>query len=183
PDDRAAFEERSARAVASRVPYDVSFRAVLCDGTVKYLHGVGKPLFEESGQVTEYIGVTTDETERIRANTALQEAQAELARVARLTTMGELAASIAHEINQPLAAVVANGNAALRWLARSPPKLQEAEETLRAIIHAGNRAGDVIGRVRALLRNRKPEYAGLDVNEAIREVLGLTGSALGSRDV
>ena len=130
-------------------PFDILFRAVLRDGTIKHLHSVGKPI-EESGEVVEYIGVTMDETERVRANAAMHEAQAELARVARLTTMGELAASIAHEINQPLAAVVANGNAALRWLAHAPPNLEETRDLLNAIVKQGNRASEVIGRIRSL---------------------------------
>jgi PAS domain S-box-containing protein len=183
PEDRAPFEEISQRAVENNEAYDIPFRALIGNGTIKYLHHVGKPSFETAGQVVEYIGVTMDETDRIRASAAAQEAQAELARVARLTTMGELAASIAHEINQPLAAVIASGNAALRWLARAEPNLQEAKEALSAVVKEGNRASDVIGRVRALLRNRKPEYEPLDINEAIREVLGFTGHALRSRDV
>ena len=96
----------------------------------------GKP-FERSGDVVEYIGVTIDETERFRANAAMHEAQAELARVARLTTMGELAASIAHEIKQPLAAVVTYGNGALRWLAHAPPNLEETRDALKAIVAGG----------------------------------------------
>ena len=183
PEDRALFEEISQRAVKSERAYDILFRAVIGNGTIKYLHHVGKPNFETAGQVVEYIGVTMDETDRIRASAAAQEAHAELARVARLTTMGELAASIAHEINQPLAAVIASGSAALRWLARTPPNLQEAKEALDAVVKQGSRASEVIGRVRALLRNWKPEYVALNVNEAIREVLGLTGHALRSRDV
>ena len=109
PEDRTSLEENSIRAVQEGRAYNIPFRAVLRDGTLKHLHSVGQPAFEESGDVVEYIGVTMDETERVRANAAVHEAQAELARVARLTTMGELAASIAHEINQPLAAVVNNG--------------------------------------------------------------------------
>jgi PAS domain-containing protein len=93
PEDRAKLEEESARAVRNKEPYDILFRAVLRDGTIKHLHSVGKPQIEEAGAVVEYIGVTMDETEHVRANAAMQEAQAELARVARLTTMGELAAS------------------------------------------------------------------------------------------
>jgi C4-dicarboxylate-specific signal transduction histidine kinase len=156
---------------------------VLRDGTIKHLHSVGNPVFEDSGEVVEYIGVTTDETERVRANAAVQDVQAELARVARLTTMGELAASIAHDINQPLAAVVANGNAALRWLAHTPPNLKETKEALKGIIKEGNRASEVIGRIRALLKHHKPEYIGLDINDVIREVLTLAVSALRSRAV
>jgi C4-dicarboxylate-specific signal transduction histidine kinase len=156
---------------------------VLRDGTVKHLHTVGKPQIEESGAVVEYIGVTMDETERVRANAAMNEAQAELARVARLTTMGELAASIAHEINQPLAAVVASGNAALRWMAHVPPNLEETRDAIRAILNEGYRASEVTGRIRSLFKHREPDYVELDVNNAIRDVLELTVSALRSRDV
>ena len=108
--------------------------------------------------MVEYIGVSMDVTERKRAEAALQEAQAELARASRLTTIGELAASIAHEINQPLAAVVANGSASLRFLARDTPDLEEAREALNCIVKDAKRASDVIGRIRAMLRNR---HAGL----------------------
>ena len=130
-------KEFSLARCGNKQAYDILFRAVMRDGTIKYLHSVGKPQFEESGEVVEYIGVTMDETDRVRANAAVQEAQAELARVARLTTMGELAASIAHEINQPLAAVVANGNAALRWLARALPIWKKPRAALKAIVNGG----------------------------------------------
>ena len=183
PEDRAALEENSLRAVRNKRPYDSLFRAVLRDGTIKHLHSVGKPQIEESGDVVEYIGVTMDETERVRASAVMHEAQAELARVARLTTMGELAASIAHEINQPLAAVVISGNAALRWLAHAPPNLEEIRALLDDIIAESNRASEVIGRIRSLLKHSKPEYGELDINQAIREVLELTVSTLQRRDV
>lgn len=183
PEDREAWQDAAARAVREKKPYDVSFRAVLGDGTIKHIHTVGYPMLDEAGEVIEVIGVSTDETERIRAQAAMEAAQAELARVARLTTMGELAASIAHEVNQPLAAVVANGNAALRWLDRPAPELGEAKEALEGVVEEGKRASEVIGRIRSFLRNRKPDYAATDVNEAIREVLALTRHAMRSRNV
>ena len=156
PDDRSSLDEASKRAVHEKKTYDIPFRAVLRDGTIKHLHSVGRPVFKELGEVVEYIGVTTDETERIRATAAVYEAQAELARIARLTTMGELTASIAHEINQPLAAVIASGTAALRWLDRPIPDLEEATEALKNIISEGNRASEVIERIRAFLKHRTP---------------------------
>ena len=97
--------------------------------------------------------------------------------------MGELAASIAHEINQPLTAVVNNGNAALRWLARDTPNLAEAEAALKDIVKEGTRASEVIGRIRGLLRHDKQEYVELDVNGAIREVVALTMGAMQSRGI
>jgi PAS domain S-box-containing protein len=183
PEDRTLLEEESRRAVCEKRAYSIPFRAVLRDGTIKHIHSVGKPIFEEAGDVVEYIGVSMDETERKRGEAALHEAQAELARVARLTTMGELAAAIAHEINQPLAAVVTNGNASLRWLARDTPNLEEAQQAVNRIVKEANRASDVIGRIRTLLRNDKPEFVGLNINDAIRDVLTLAQSALQSRGV
>jgi C4-dicarboxylate-specific signal transduction histidine kinase len=117
-----------------------------------------------------------DLTERKRAEEALRDAQAELARVARLTTMGELAASIAHEINQPLAAVATNADACLRWLNRHEPNLDEARAAISRIAMVTARAGDVIRGLRALAAKSGPELATLNLNDAIQEVLMLTRS-------
>ena len=117
-------------------------------------------------------------TERRRAEEALREAQAELAHVTRVTILGELAASIAHEINQPLAAVITNGSACLRWLAGATPNLDEAREAIARIIRDGNRASDVIGRIRALVKKSGTEQVRLDINEVIQEVVGLIQSEI-----
>jgi C4-dicarboxylate-specific signal transduction histidine kinase len=117
-----------------------------------------------------------DITDRKRAEEALRNAEAELARVARLTTMGELAASIAHEINQPLAAVVTNASASLHWLNREEPDLDEARQAISRIARDGTRAGDVIRGLRALAKQSGPELARIDINETIQEVLFLTRS-------
>jgi NO-binding membrane sensor protein with MHYT domain len=110
--------------------------------------------------------------------TALEETRSELARMSRIATMGELAATIAHEINQPLAAVVTNSSAALRWLAMQPPNLEEARHALSHSIREANRASEVITRIRGLLKKGTPELSQLDVNEVIREVLRLAGNEL-----
>ena len=183
PDDRPLVETISAGAVRSGQPYDIPYRIVLNDGSIKHLHMVGNPVFHESGEVREYIGVTVDVTDRKRAETALQEAQSELARVARLTTMGEFAASIAHEINQPLAAIVAHGQAARRWLNRDRPNLLEAKEAMASAVDAANRTSEVMGRIRSLLRNDEPEYSAIDINSVIRDVLTLTNLTLQTRNV
>jgi signal transduction histidine kinase len=114
-----------------------------------------------------------DITERKQTEEELRKTQVELAHVTRVMTMGELAASIAHEVNQPLAAIVTNGNACLRWLAGESPNLDEARETARRIVRDGNRAGDVIGRIRTLLRKTGTEKELLDMNQVIREVVAL----------
>jgi PAS domain S-box-containing protein len=183
PDDRPSLEMISASAVRSGKPYDIPFRIILNDGSIKHLHSVGKPVFHESGKVREYIGVTMDVTDRKRTEAALQEAQSELARVARLTTIGEFAASIAHDIIQPLAATVANGEAARRWLNRDVPNIVEAQEAITSAVNAADRASEVITRIRALLRNDKAEYLAVDINSVIRDVVTLTNSTLQGRNV
>jgi signal transduction histidine kinase len=112
--------------------------------------------------------------ERKQAEEALRKAQADLAHVTRVMTLGELTTSIAHEVNQPLAGVVTNGNACLRWLTRDPPNLDEVRECLRRIIRDGHRASDVIARLRALVKKSIPAKAPLDLSDTIQEVLAMT---------
>jgi PAS domain S-box-containing protein len=131
------------------------------------------PFLDERGEVAGVNGVAINVTERKRAEEALRQAQAELAHVTRVLTLGELAASIAHEVNQPLAAVTTNGNAGLRWLARQPPNLEEARECLQRIIRDANRASEVIARVRAPLRKAEPQKARLAINDVVAEVIAL----------
>lgn len=109
----------------------------------------------------------------MQASEALREAQAELAHVNRVTAMGQLAASITHEVTQPITAVVTNAHAALRWLRAEPPNIEEVRQTLGLIVNEGNRAGDVIGRIRALIKKAPPRKDGLGINEAILEVIAL----------
>jgi PAS domain S-box-containing protein len=183
PDDRPSLEMMSASAVRSAKPYDIPFRIILNDGSIKHLHSVGNPVFHESGQVREYIGVTMDVTDRKRIEAALQEAQSELARAARLTMMGEFAASIAHEFNQPLTAIVTHAQAARRWLNRDVPNLVSTQECITSVVNAADRASEVINRIRALLRNDKPEYLAVDINSVIQDIVTLTNSTLQVRNV
>jgi C4-dicarboxylate-specific signal transduction histidine kinase len=118
--------------------------------------------------------ILRDITESKRASEKLQKTQAELAHLSRITTMGELAASIAHEINQPIAAMVTNGNAAMRWLSHNPPDLEGAEEALGCIVRDANRAAQVIWRIRSLLAKTPTPMVELNVNDVIREVMALT---------
>jgi two-component system, LuxR family, sensor kinase FixL len=143
------------------------------DGTQEVVASRWSLQRDEQGLPTAILETNNDITERKRADEALHKTQAELAHVTRVATLGELTASIAHEVNQPLAAIVTNGNACLRWLAGDSPNLDEARETARRIIRDGNRAGDVIGRIRTLSRKTGTEKELLDMNQAIREVVAL----------
>ena len=155
----AIFEGLHRRKDGSTFPVEVSIKQVHLDRTYR-------------------VSLARDITERKRAEQELQESQAALARVTRIVAMGELTASIAHEINQPLAAVATNASASLHWLDANPPNLDEARKAVTGAVREANRASDVIARVRSLLTKATPQMGSLDVNEVIREVLALVRSEL-----
>jgi PAS domain S-box-containing protein len=163
-------------AVGERRDFDCEFRIVRPDGFIRYVHSLGRPVLDGSGGLLEYVGTVVDLTERRSAEQALLAAREELGRVNRAMTVGELTASIAHELNQPLAAVVANASACERWLAASPVNEPEARAALRRIVRDANRASDVIARIRALLIRRGPQKAELRLGELIAEVMSLVES-------
>ena len=138
-------------------------------------------MFDVQGGFHGYRGVSSDVTAAVRAEQAEQallEAQAELAHVARVTTLGELAGSIAHEINQPLSGIITNAGTCLRMLAADPPNVDGARETVRRTIRDGNRAADVISRLRALFSKKAATTELVDLNEATREVMALSRGEL-----
>jgi PAS domain S-box-containing protein len=156
------------------------------DGSPVYVRSSGKPLFDASGNFLGYRGTGTDITATIRADhaeQALREAQAELARVTRVTMLGELTASIAHEVNQPLAAVIANAEACLRWLDRETPDLAAARRSVEWAISDASRASDVVRGVRALANKTDMERVPLDVNDIVREVIALVRRELVSHSI
>jgi len=155
------------------------------DGTLRIVSASGKPVFDSEGRFTGYRGVARDITELRRAEEMLRDreqrirdAQLELARVTRVTTLGELTASIAHEINQPLAAIVADANASLNWLAPPDPDVDRVRDSLDAIIKDGHRAGEVIQRIRQLTTKGEIQKGAVDVNGVIRDVMPLLRSEL-----
>jgi PAS domain S-box-containing protein len=153
---------------------DFVYSAARGDGSAIYIQASGKPFFDAQGNFLGYRGVSTDITAAVRADQAeeaLRKVQAELAHVTRLTTLGELAASIAHEVNQPLAAIVTNGDACLRWLARDAPQLDEARDAVEHMISDGNRAAEIIRRVRALSKKTATQKVPLPINEIIEDVI------------
>jgi signal transduction histidine kinase len=177
PDDRVALRRLIGRASRESMDVDYEHRLLLPDGSVKHVHVIARPVTGGAGGLA-YIGAIQDVTQRRRADDALRHAQAELARVARLTTMGELTASLAHEINQPLTAIMSNGVAGLRWLKRDTPDLAEAQNALQQIVQDAARAGEVIRGIRALAMKSGPQLITLDVNGVIQEVLALTRGEL-----
>src|SRR5262245_18750077 len=174
PDDLARFMDEWRAALAEVRPLETEARLRRADGEYRWLLIRAVPLRDETGKVVKWYGTSTDVEDLKRAEEALSKSHAELAHVTRVMTMGELAASIAHEVNQPLSAIVNNGSACLRWLNGAAPDLDEAREAARRIIRDGNRAGEVITRIRALLRKTDAEKARLDINQTIREVVKLT---------
>ena len=192
-EDRLLVLKTIEEATRVRRSFDLEFRIVSPDGVLKYIQCSGRPVVHGSDQVDEYIGAIMDITEQKRAEEELRrreadlrKVQGELAHVTRVTTMGELAASIAHEVNQPIAGVVINGNACLRWLARikdDSVNLAEAREALQRIIRDGSRAGEVIARIRALFKKAETTKGPLDINEAIREVIGLARSEMDKKRI
>jgi C4-dicarboxylate-specific signal transduction histidine kinase len=146
---------------------------LLPDGSVRYLQVVARALEKAESGDLEFVGAVMDVTERKRAEQALHRSQAELAHVSRVTTLGELLASIAHETNQPLTAIVADASASLNRLAAVDPDLEEVRDALNAIVAEGHRAGDVIQRIRQLATKTDPCRAPLDLNDVIRGVVPL----------
>ncbi|MEH2559248.1 PAS domain S-box-containing protein [Bradyrhizobium algeriense] len=171
PDDRARVQQTIDCASSDGKDFEHGYRLLMPDGAVKHVHATGHAVTDASGGV-EFVGAVTDVTARKQAEVELHEAQTNLAHVARVTALGEMAASIAHEVNQPLAAVVTNAAACLRWLDREPANLKEARGTLRSIINDGNRAGEVIQRIRALV-NKTTDRKALHINEVVNEVMSL----------
>jgi C4-dicarboxylate-specific signal transduction histidine kinase len=173
PDDRKLVERILESAVRDKSDFSIEARLLLPDRSVRYFDSVGRPLINGSGDL-EFIGTILDITDRKNAEEKLELAQSQLSHMARVTTMGELAASIAHEMNQPLAAVVTDGSAALRWLSGPEPNLEEARDALARIVKEANRAGHVLAGVRAFMKKSQPNKATVHMNEVIGEVLALT---------
>jgi C4-dicarboxylate-specific signal transduction histidine kinase len=177
-EDWEKLMEAFQRAIRDKTDFETDSREVLPDGSAKFLHIVGHPVLNAAGEVVELVGSTMDVTERKQTEDALQKAQAHLTHMTHLTTMGELAASIAHEVNQPLAAVVANADVCLRWLNRESPDLDEAREAVRRIIRDGNRGSAVIAKIRALVKKEPPASLRLNLNDVIQEIIALNKTSL-----
>src|SRR5580692_9378132 len=178
-DDQAKVREAVETAGREKAEFELDYRIVHPGGEIRDIHAVGHPVPSTSGDFAEFVGTVIDITERKRAEAErerLRQALADLAHINRVTTMGELTASLAHEVNQPIAAAVTNANTCLRWLTRNVPDLEEARAAAMRIVKDGTRAADIISRIRLLFKKGIPEWELVDPNQVIREMIALLRS-------
>ena len=173
PDDLPKLDAAWRAHLATGKPFEIEHRLRRADGEYRWFFFRRVPLRDENGQVIRWYGAAHDIDDQKRAGRALQTAQAELAHVTRVTTLGEMSASITHEVNQPLAAIVTNSEAALRWLGRDVPDLEEARAAIGQVVKEGRRAGEVIRRIREFSKKADPQMARLDINEVLEEAVTL----------
>jgi PAS domain S-box-containing protein len=172
PDDTALVKQALERALHQGNDLDFDHRLLLPDGCVKYVRVVAHASIDESGSI-EFVGAAMDVTAAKEAEEELRQAQADLAHVNRVTTMGELTASLAHEVNQPIAAAVTNAQTCVRWLAGDIPNLDKARAAAMRIVEDGTRAADIINRIRQFFTKGAPQRESVDVNDLIREMIVL----------
>lgn len=177
PEDLSLLEKMIEQARAGMNDFEWQYRLLMPDRSIKYMHTVAHATRDQDGQL-EYIAAVQDVTGRRVSDEALAKSRSELAKVASVTTLGVLTASIAHEVNQPLSGIITNAGTCLRMLDANPPNLEGARETARRTIRDGNRASDVITRLRALFSKEEFTPELLDLNEAAREVITLSLSDL-----
>jgi signal transduction histidine kinase len=172
PEDIAFVRKTIERVSRDRKDFDIDHRLLMPDGSVKHVQVVAHAIRDASGNI-EFVGTLMDVTERKRAETALRQAQTELAHANRVATMGELTASVAHEVNQPIAAAVTNAKTCLRWLTRDQPNLEEAREAAMRIVKDATRAGEIINRIRLIFTKGTQHWELINVEEVIRGMIVL----------
>ena len=176
PEDIQLVDEVIARANAG-LDFEIDFRAVMASGAVKYIHVVAHKIRDQEGR-PEYLGALQDVTERRLSEEALGRVRSELTHMSRVNSLGALTASIAHEVNQPLSGIITNASTCLRMLAADPPNVAGAQETARRTVRDGNRAADIIKRLRTLFAKRDAPSEPVDLSEAAREVIALSAGDL-----
>lgn len=177
PDDIPLLNEMTERARRGVNGFEYEHRLLMADRSIKYLHLIAHRSGDDTGQ-REYIGAVQDVTQRRLSEEALGTARSELSRVIRVTSLGVLTASIAHEVNQPLSGIITNSSTCLRMLSADPPNVEGARETARRTIRDGNRASDVITRLRTLYSKKETSFESMNLNEVTREVTALSLSEL-----
>src|SRR5882672_11170247 len=169
--------------VAAAEPYDIEMRLRRADGVYRWHRSRRVPLRDANGAIVNWYGAGHDIDDQKRAEEAYREALLELAHANRVATMGQLTASITHEVNQPITAEVTYALAARRFLSAEPPNVREVDDALALIIREGNRASEVVGRIRALIRKAPPRKDAVAINDAILEVIALTRTEAADNDV
>jgi PAS domain S-box-containing protein len=177
PEDLPLLSEKIDLARTGTNNHNYEIRLQMLDGRVKYLRTNAYGARDRDGRL-EFLGAIQDVTERRRSEEALAEVRSELAHMARVTSLGALTASIAHEVNQPLSGIITNAGTCLRMLTADPPNVEGARETARRTIRDGNRASEVVTRLRALFKKKDPTTETVDLNEATQEVIALSSSEL-----
>lgn len=170
PEDSRSFLEQYDRSFAARKDFSLEHRLRRRDGQYGWILNNAVPRFDSDGTFLGYIGSAIDVSQRREAETHLRHQREQLARLTRISTMGELAASLAHELNQPLTAILANAQAAERLMGASPPDLEEVSAILKDIVKDNNRAGEIIWRMKALVRKENLELAPLDLAMVVKDV-------------
>jgi len=176
PDDQAKLSEAVDRAGSENTEFELDYRIVHPGGEIRDIHVVGHPVPSRTGDFVEFVGTVMDITERKRAEEErerLRQANEDLARVNRVTTMGELTASLAHEVNQPIAAAVTSANSCIHWLAAEVPNLEKARAAALRIVKDATRAAEIITRTRLLFQKGAPQQELVDINEIIGEMIVL----------
>jgi PAS domain S-box-containing protein len=174
PDDRESVYEAMRNAAEERTEYHVEHRIILPNGTIRHTRAHGHPVLNSSGNVVEFVGSAVDITDLKLAEQErerLRQVQAELTHINRVTTLGELTASLTHEVKQPIAAAITDANTCLRWLAGDQPDLAEARAAASRIVQDGKRAGEIVNRVRLLFKKDAVQWQLVDLNEIIREMI------------
>lgn len=182
PDDRAFVRQLLERVARQQANWDVEHRLMMPDGRIKDVRAVAHAVRDGVGNL-EFIGAVMDVTASHRAAQDLSRARTELAHVARVTTLGEMTAAIAHEVNQPIAAMVTDAQASLNWLRREPVELGEVRQALDRIVTNGNRAANVIGGIRDLVKKAPPRKDAIDMNQAVSEMIALTRAEISGSGV
>ena len=176
PEDRLKWKSTIERAIMEKADYDLEYRILLPNGKVKWIHTVGHPVLSGAGDLKQFVGSSTDITERKSAEQErekLRQLEADLAHINRVSTLGEMAASLAHEIKQPIAAAITSANSCMEWLAHEPPNLDRARAAAARIDKYGNRAAEIIDRIRSFYKKSPPQRELVDVNGIIQEMLTL----------
>jgi PAS domain S-box-containing protein len=183
PDDAENALSQWRRSISTGEPYRVTKRHRRADGTYRWFEERANPMLDHARQIVCWYGIDFDIDDSKQTEDALRTERARLARALKVSAVGELSASIAHELNQPLAAVVANGHACLRWLTSEPPNLERARLTAQNIVRDGHSAAEVVSRIRALFKKAPPEKTELNLNDVIREALRLLDDEIRNNSV